>query len=157
MPSLQVISTSRILRSAFPAINLRYYFRVPWSRPGAQNAPRRFRQFYHSVQYPSAQPTPLTENTILSNALVHVPHHGFSTRSLLLGAKDAGYREVSAQLFPRGVFDLIHFYLVTQRLTMRDRVQFPEDTKLSVESKVRILILERLRANANIIHQWQGV
>lgn len=75
----------------------------------------------------------------------------------MLGAIDAGYREVSTQLFPRGAFDLINYYLVSRRLALKNQVQFPEDTTLSVGGKVRTLTLERLRANGNIIHQWQGV
>lgn len=87
----------------------------------------------------------------------HVPTHGFSMRALTEGAKESGYLEVSVQLVPRGVFDLINYHLVTQRLALKDRVQFPKDSKLGVGEKVRTLMLERLRANQDTIHQWQGV
>lgn len=87
----------------------------------------------------------------------HVPTHGFSSKALAEGAKESGYLEVSTQLLPRGVFDLISYHLVTQRLALKDRVQFPEDSKPGLGQKVRTLTLERLRANENIIHQWQGV
>ncbi|ERF76435.1 hypothetical protein EPUS_07315 [Endocarpon pusillum Z07020] len=86
----------------------------------------------------------------------HVPTHGFSMRALTEGAKESGYLEVSVQLLPRGVFDLINYHLVTQRLALKDRVQFPKDSKLGAGEKVRTLTLERLRANQDIIHQWQG-
>jgi ubiquinone biosynthesis protein COQ9 len=87
----------------------------------------------------------------------HVPKHGFSSKALALGAEQAGYLPVSVQLFPRGVFDLINYHLVTQRLALRDHVQFPGESKLGVGGKVRSLTLERLRANRPIIHKWQGV
>jgi ubiquinone biosynthesis protein COQ9 len=87
----------------------------------------------------------------------HVPTHGFSSKALAEGAQESGYLDVSLQLFPRGVFDLISYHLVTQRLALKDRVQFPDDSKLGVGHKVRTLTLERLRANTGIIHQWQGV
>jgi ubiquinone biosynthesis protein COQ9 len=86
-----------------------------------------------------------------------VPEYGFTSRALSLGAKDAGYLEVSIQLFPRGAYDLINFHLVTQRLALKDRVQFPAAAKLGVRQKIRILTLERLLANKDVIHQWQAV
>ena len=87
----------------------------------------------------------------------HVSTHGFSKRALVEGAKESGYHEVSIQLLSRGVFELINYHLVTQRLALKDRVQFPEDSKLGIGQKVRTLTIERLRANQDIIHQWQGV
>ena len=112
---------------------------------------------YHSEYHPEPPPFPDIQQKILSAALRHVPTHGFSSKALSEGAKDSGYLEVSVQLFPRGLFDLINFYLVTQRLALKDRVQFPEEAKLGVGQKVRALTLNRLRANEDIIHQWQGV
>ncbi|KAI9873185.1 MAG: Ubiquinone biosynthesis protein coq9, mitochondrial, partial [Watsoniomyces obsoletus] len=85
-----------------------------------------------------------------------VPEHGFTERALTLGAKDAGYLDVSVQLFPRGVFDLINYHLVTQRLALKRNVQFPEDVKLAVGRKVKTLTMTRLRANKDIIHQWEA-
>jgi ubiquinone biosynthesis protein COQ9 len=75
---------------------------------------------------------------------------------LTLGAKDAGYLDVSVQLFPRGVFDLVIYHLATQRLALKDNVQFAEDGRLGVGRKVKTLTMSRLRANKDIIHQWQG-
>ena len=112
---------------------------------------------YYSELHPDPPPFPAAQHTILSAALNHVPSQGFSSQALSSGAKDAGYLEVSVQLFPRGVYDLVNYHLVTQRLALKSRVQFPEDTKLGVGSKIRLLTLERLWANKGIIHQWQGV
>lgn len=114
-------------------------------------------QSYHSEHHPDPPPFSPAHTAILSAALHHVPEYGFSSQALSLGAKDAGYLEVSVQLFPRGVYDLVNYHLVTQRLALKDRVQFPADAKLGVGRKVRVLTLERLRANKEIIHQWQGV
>jgi hypothetical protein len=114
-------------------------------------------RWYQSEHHPDPPPFPPVQTAILSAALNRVPEYGFSSQALSLGAKDAGYLEVSVQLFPRGVYDLINFHLVTQRLALKNRVQFPADAKLGVGKKVRILTLERLKANKDVIHQWQGV
>jgi ubiquinone biosynthesis protein COQ9 len=112
---------------------------------------------YHSEHHPDPQPFPPTQTAILSAALSRVPEYGFTLRALSLGARDAGYLEASTQLFPRGAYDLINFHLVIQRLALKDRVQFPTDAKLGVGKKVRVLTLERLLANKDVIHQWQAV
>ena len=52
---------------------------------------------------------------------------------------------------------MINFHLVIQRLALKDRVQFSADAKLGVGQKVRVLTLERLLANKDVIHQWQAV
>ena len=81
----------------------------------------------------------------------------------MLGARQAGYLDVSTQLLPRGVFDLVNYHLVTQRLALKDAVQFPEGAdsgsgkQLGIGAKVRTLALARLRANEPIIHRWQEV
>lgn len=115
------------------------------------------RSWYHSDHHPDSPPFPPAQSAILFAALNRVPEYGFSSQALSLGAKDAGYLEVSVRLFPRGAYDLINFHLLTQRLALKDRVQFPANAKLSVGKKVRVLTLERLKANKDIIHQWQGV
>ena len=112
---------------------------------------------YFSEHHPAPPPFATQQETILSAALNRVPEHGFTQQALTLGAIDAGYREISIQLFPRGVYDLVDYHLVTQRLALKDRVQFPKDSKLGVGKKVRILTLERLWANKDIINHWQGV
>jgi ubiquinone biosynthesis protein COQ9 len=115
------------------------------------------RRTYYSDYHPEPTPFPDAQEKILDAAMRHVPLQGFTSKALTEGAKDSGYLEVSVQLFPRGVFDLINYHLVTQRLALRDRVQFPGDLKLDMGQKVRILILDRLRANEKTIHKWQDV
>jgi len=118
---------------------------------------------YHSYDHPSPPPFPPTESAILSASLAHVPEHGFTTAALKLGARDAGYLDVSTNLLPRGVFDLVNYHLVTQRLALKERVQFPTadgeqgNKRMGVGSKVRTLTLARLHANAPILHRWQEV
>lgn len=111
---------------------------------------------YFSQHHPDPPPFPPIQNSILSAALKRVSEHGFTEQALTLGARDAGYLDVSVQLFPRGVFDLVNYYLVTRRLALKQDVQFPEDVKLGVGRKVKTLTMTRLRANKDIIHQWQG-
>ena len=137
---------------------------IPRCLPNFKNVPlsllqarRELCRSYHSEHHPESPPFPPVQTAILSAALSRVPEYGFSSHAISLGAKDAGYLEVSVQLFPQGVYDLIKFYLVTQRLALKDRVQLPTDAKLCVGKRVRVLTLERLKANKDIIHQWQGV
>jgi hypothetical protein len=127
------------------------------SRPARSSRLAKQRRSYYSEAYPEAPPFPAVEATILSAALHHVPRHGFTSTALTLGAKDAGYPDVSVQLFPKGPFNLIEYYLTTQRLGLKDRVHFQEETKLGIAAKVRALAWARLHANKDIIHQWQGV
>ncbi|KAL8797504.1 MAG: hypothetical protein Q9195_000320 [Heterodermia aff. obscurata] len=68
------------------------------------------------------------------------------------GARDAGYRDVSINLFPAGPFALVHYHLVTQRRALAGK-RVEQDT--SVDSRIRKLALERLRANIGIIDRWQ--
>ncbi|KAF2722309.1 ubiquinone biosynthesis protein COQ9, mitochondrial precursor [Polychaeton citri CBS 116435] len=116
------------------------------------------RASYHSYEEPEPLPYPQAEDAILSAALSnHVPIHGFSQQSLTLGAKDVGYLDISANLFPRGAFELVMYQLVTQRLKLKDRVQFPEEAQAGPGAKVKTLILSRLRANAEagIVPKYQ--
>ncbi|KAH8724385.1 COQ9-domain-containing protein [Phaeosphaeriaceae sp. PMI808] len=114
---------------------------------------------YHSYDYAQSPPFPPTESAILSSAYRHVPSHGFTIDALKLGARDAGYLDVSTNLMPRGVFDLVNYHLVTQRLALKHKVQFPEQDEsgstMGVGSKVRALTLARLRSNEPVIHRWQ--
>jgi ubiquinone biosynthesis protein COQ9 len=126
-------------------------------RPVCFSCLAKRRRSYHSTSYPDPPPFPAAETAILSAALHHVPRYGFTTTSLALGARDAGYLDVSVQLFPNGAFDLINYYLVTQRLALKDRLHFPEEAKLGLAAKVRALAWARLQANRDIIHEWQGV
>ena len=114
------------------------------------------RAAYHSYEYEEAPPYRDAERHILSSALAHVPAHGFTAETLTLGAKHAGFLEASTNLFPKGVFELVKYHLVTQRLELKDRIQFPDD-KMGVGRKVRSLVVERLRANVDtgIVPKWQ--
>lgn len=112
---------------------------------------------YYSHHHPNPTPFPPEQEKILSAALKRVPEYGFSEKALTLGAKDSGYLDVSVQLFPRRVFDLVNYYLVTQRLALKDTVQFPDDASLGVGRKIKTLTMARLRANKDILHQWEGV
>lgn len=113
-------------------------------------------RLYRSYEHDEPPPFNEAESSILAAALSHVPSHGFSSTSITHGARDAGYLDASTNLFPRGPFDLINYHLVTQRLALKDRIQFP-DQKLGVGAKVRLLALQRLRANKPIISRWQEV
>jgi ubiquinone biosynthesis protein COQ9 len=119
------------------------------------------RRSFHSYEYSQPPPFPPAESAILSAALTHVPDHGFSSTALTLGARDAGYLDVSTNLLPRGVFDLVNYHLVMQRLALKDSVQFPQQAgpgkTMGTGAKVRSLTLTRLRANEPIIHRWQEV
>ena len=111
---------------------------------------------YHSYEVDFPPPFTDAENAILSAALAHVPSHGFTTTALSHGARDAGYLDVSTNLFTSGPFDLINYHLKIQRLALKNRVQFP-DHQLGVGAKVRLLALQRLRANEPIIARWPEV
>ncbi|KAK5169165.1 Ubiquinone biosynthesis protein coq9, mitochondrial [Saxophila tyrrhenica] len=114
------------------------------------------RAAYHSYDHAEQPVYREAERTILSSALAHVPTHGFTQEALTLGAKDSGYLDVSTNLFRKGTFDLVKYYLVSQRMGLKDRIQFP-DENIGVGRKVRGLILERLRANVDtgIVTRWQ--
>ncbi|QSS63398.1 ubiquinone biosynthesis protein COQ9 [Histoplasma capsulatum] len=105
------------------------------------------------------------QSAILSVAVNHIPEFGFTTRSLTLGARDAGYLDVSLQLFPDGgEMNLITYWLRSRRGMLRQKTKSGEFFGmsepgeiggLSVEEKVLILILERLKMNEEIIEHWQ--
>ncbi|KAF8543060.1 COQ9-domain-containing protein [Trichophaea hybrida] len=122
--------------------------------------PRQQTRAFTSHQHPSPPSlyTP-TESTILTSALRHVPEHGFTTTSLALGARENGYLDISINLFPRGTFELVRFHLVQQRLELRNKLDFTAaeqaGKKLGVGEKIRVLCVERLRANEPIIGRWQ--
>ena len=63
---------------------------------------------------------------------------------------------MSTNLFLKGAFELVLYHLATQRVDLKDRIQFPEE-RMGVGTKVRSLVLERLRANidAGIVPRWQ--
>lgn len=126
---------------------------------------------YHSTLHPRLPDHEYnnSQTAILSAALHHIPEHGFSSEALTLGARDAGFLDVSVQLFPRAEFDLILFWLASRRGLLRAKVEEGtlfrrvadisgrDVSSYSVEEKCRILVMERLRMNVDIKGQWQGV
>ncbi|CAJ2508782.1 Uu.00g138080.m01.CDS01 [Anthostomella pinea] len=120
---------------------------------------------YHSYDHP---PPPGSFNTaeqaILSAAYRHVPEHGFTQHTLSLGAREAGYLDISTNLLPEGPFSLIRYHLVTQReaLAPRSETVFgggseknPGHPPLQVSDKVERLAWERLQGNKDVNHRWQ--
>jgi len=135
---------------------LRTVLRTPTAlRPLLLQQPPR--ALYHSYEHNEPPPYREAESAILSSALQHVPVHGFTQEALTLGMKEAGYLDISANLFAKGPFELVKYHLVMQRLGLRDRIQFPGDEKMGVGRRVRSLVLERLRANADagVVSRWQ--
>lgn len=120
----------------------------------------RTNRAYHSYDHPdltsSFHPH---EKTILSAAYKHVPQHGFSRKALTLGAKDAGYLDISTSVLPDGPFSLIRYHLVTRRegLAAKSKNIFGESSEASVSDKVERLTWERLQGNEAIVDRWQEV
>ena len=126
---------------------------------------------YHSDAYPEPPSYAPAESQILSAALSRVPAHGFTERSLQLGAQDAGYLSISTNLLPRGVFELVLYHLVRQREGLKERIDKDvegegktlrtlwEERKVGVGGRVRALVLERLKGNveAGVVGRWQEV
>ncbi|KAL8695239.1 MAG: hypothetical protein Q9218_000277 [Villophora microphyllina] len=111
---------------------------------------------YHSYERDSSPPYTPAEEAILSAAIAHVPEHGFTTTALTSGARDAGYLDVSANLFPAGAFSLVKYHLVTQRLALGKHSSVVSNTEdIHVLDKVRALTFRRLKASQPIIHRWQ--
>lgn len=113
---------------------------------------------YHSYEHDPTRPYTNAENAILAASIVHVPTYGFTSTALVNGARDAGYLDVSANLFPAGGLSLVKYHLVTQRLALgKNGSPDPAEETTSVLRNVRALTLKRLRANEPIIHRWQEV
>jgi len=114
---------------------------------------------YYSYETPLPPPYPPTETSILSSALTHVPTTGWTQLSLRNGARDAGYLDVTTNLFPKAEFELVLYHLRTQRLGLKDRVQFPEEAAIGQTRKVKSLVMERIRGNVDVDVQsrWQEV
>ncbi|KAJ5086849.1 hypothetical protein NUU61_008156 [Penicillium alfredii] len=145
---------------------------LPAIRATTTKTPSNNFRAYHSTLHPHPQPTHEYTNSqtaILSAALAHIPTHGFSAAALTLGARDAGFLDVSVQLLPRAEFDLVLFWLASRRGLLRAKVEEgglfariaaergPEGKGLglSVEEKVKVLVLERLGLNVDVKDQWQ--
>ncbi|OAR01301.1 hypothetical protein LLEC1_02719, partial [Akanthomyces lecanii] len=113
---------------------------------------------YHSYDHPAAAGLfGGAEEAILSAAYGHVPEHGFSTRALGLGARDAGYLDISPSVIPDGAFNLIRYHLVMQRHNLASRSQelFKGQESLESGAKVAALTWARLLGNKDIIQHWQ--
>ena len=143
---------------------------APW-RSGTAIAARRP---FHSHERPAPSgPFDRVERGILAAAFKYVPEHGFGEVALARGVADAGYPDVSINLFPRGVFDLVNYHLVTQRHSLKTcHLEGPSspiehgraggETKEAegdeeVRHRVRHLLWSRLLANRSIIHRWHEV
>ncbi|KAI5806360.1 ubiquinone biosynthesis protein COQ9 [Geopyxis carbonaria] len=116
--------------------------------------------YFHSSQHPLPEPGYNSiENEILRSALTHVPEHGFSKSALLMGSRDSGYPDISANLFPNAVFSLIKYHLVTQRQQLRQntdlvKLQGSLGRAASLTEKIRLACITRLRGNKQIINHW---
>jgi len=109
---------------------------------------------YHSPNHPpSPSYTPL-QHKILSTALSLVPSTGFTNQTLTDGAKQAGYLEITHNLFPRGPWSLIEYHLVRQRESLSS-ILLPENA--GVGKTIRTLCVERLKGNKDVIGRWQEV
>ena len=108
---------------------------------------------YHSPNHPHAPSYTSLQHKILSNALALVPASGFTSESLTQGAKQAGYLEITHNLFPRGPWSIVEYHLVTQRESLSS---IPLDGK-GVGRTIRKLCVERLKANKDLIGKWQEV
>lgn len=122
---------------------------------------------YHSYDHPPPLgPFNPTEETILSAAYAQVPEHGFSAESLAIGARSAGYLDISTTILPEGTFSLIRYHLVKQREALaarRDAALFGDQRQnsnsnpTSISAKVEVLTWERLQGNTQVISRWQEV
>ena len=109
---------------------------------------------YHSYEHEAPPPFNPTEDAILSAALTHVPTHGFTTTALTQGARDAGYLDISTNLFPTGAFSIVNYHLITQRLALAKHASSLQP-RTDITANIRTLAVHRLHANTPIIHRWQ--
>lgn len=124
--------------------------------------PRRAQ--YHSHDHPKpSSPFSEAESTILAAAHARVPEYGFSAEALALGARDAGYLDISAGVVPDGAFGLVRWHLVTRREALAARAQelfgaaSENGRPLSMTQKVEALVWERLMGNKEVVGRWQEV
>lgn len=119
------------------------------------------RRTYHSYDHSSTvKSSGFVEHAILSAAYKHVPQHGFSQRALGLGARDSGYLDISPSVLSDGLFSLIRYHLITQRQSLAPKcaqIFSQDDPQRSIGGRVTALTWERLKANGDIVHQWQEV
>ena len=124
-----------------------------------------YRSFHSRDHPPPPGPFGDTEAALLAAAYKHVPEHGFTVTALALGARDAGFPDISTSVLPDGEFGLIRWHLVTQQeaLAARARELFGEEggegerNTYTIPEKVEMLIWERIMGNKEVIGQWQQV
>lgn len=89
--------------------------------------------------------------------------HGFSQAALSLGARDAGFLDISTNLLPHGVFSLVQWHLVSQREALAGKAEKlfaeagPAGQWMGLGKMVEMLTWERLMGNKEIIGRWQEV
>lgn len=145
-------TAARLARSARRPI-ARHAAPTPSSRIGQKSC-------YHSYDHPPPSgPFGTVDRAILAAAYKHIPEHGFSLRAIGLGARDAGYPDISSSILPDGQFSLIHYHLVMQRERLAEKSQelLKDEALASVNDKVAALTWERLMGNKETIHRWQEV
>jgi len=108
---------------------------------------------YHSPNHPASPSYTPIEHKILKTALSLVPSTGFTSQTLTEAAKQAGYLEITHNLFPRGPWSLVEYHLVTQREALS---AVPLEEK-GVGKTIRALCVARLRGNKDVIERWQEV
>ena len=171
-PSIHPVAPQLHWISVSPKMALVRSWLTRWGNVVRRPASHRPRRSFHSEER-DAPPGSFgtVERTILSASLRHVPAHGFSEAALVRGAQDVGYPDVSINLFPRGVFDLVLHHLVEEREALANRsavVSEPaaecdavysgaEAAASPVRRRVARLTLNRLMSNQPIIHRWHEV
>lgn len=89
------------------------------------------------------------KHKILEKAMDYVPEHGFQHKAILESSRTFGYSDAIQSLFHNGTFDLIKFYLIRERLRLKDYITTEEFTSLpSEKEKLKFLVKKRLMANA---------
>lgn len=127
------------------------------SRTNYSSTQSSLHRSYHSTTHPPPPgPFSPTERVILSAAYAHVPTHGFNLETLALGARDAGYLDISTNVLPDGVFSLIRWHLVTKREALAVKAAEIDGT-MDVGAKVEALVWARLMGNGEVIGRWQEV
>lgn len=123
-----------------------------------RTVPRPNTRTFHSYDHPPP-PGPFNEieRLLLSAAYAHVPQHGFTAEALALGARDAGYLDISTNLLSNGVFDLIRWHLVTRREALVQKSKELEAAGMRTGDIVFALVWERLMGNRDVLAQWQKV
>lgn len=131
--------------------------------------PAATRRCFHSYDHPNEPPVQdsfsAAEQAILTAASRHIPTHGFVERTLALGAYDAGYPGISTSILPDGVFSLVRWHLVNQRLglaassrgILREPAAGVALAPSEIASRAERLIWERLMGNREIVGRWQEV